>query len=111
MLIWDQGDRSPGADSADETVLASRSVTAGGAVAVGTESAAPLFVGALAVILPIGMLLQTLATLDDYRQPLAAVAVWLGILLAAAWLVPRALARGLSRPEAVAAIAASRRPR
>ena len=88
----------------DETVLASRSVTAGGAVAVGTESAAPLFVGALAVILPIGMLLQTLATLDDYRQPLAAVAVWLGILLAAAWLVPRALARGLSRPEAVAAI-------
>ncbi len=88
----------------DETVLASRSVTAGGAVAVGTESAAPLFVGALAVILPIGMLVQTLATLDDYRQPLAAVAVWLGILLAAAWLVPRALARGLSRPEAVAAI-------
>jgi hypothetical protein len=88
----------------DETVLASRSVTADGAVAVGTESAAPLFVGALAVILPIGLLVQTLATLDNYRQPLAAVAVWLGILLTGAWLVPRALARGLSRPEAVAAI-------
>ena len=88
----------------DETVLASRSVTAGGAVAAGTESAAPLFVGALAVILPVGMLLQTLATLDEYRQPLAAVLVWLGILLVAAWLVPRALARGLSLPEAVAAI-------
>jgi hypothetical protein len=89
----------------DETALATRAATAGGAVAVGTESAAPLFVGALAVILPVGMLVQTLATLGEYRQPLAAVAVWLGILLAAAWLVPRALAWGLSRPEALAAIA------
>ena len=89
----------------DETALASRAATAGGAVAVGTESAAPLFVGALAVILPVGMLAQTLATLGEYRQPLAAVTVWLGILLAAAWLVPRALACGLSRTEAVAAIA------
>jgi hypothetical protein len=89
----------------DETALASRAATAGGAVAVGTESAAPLFVGALAVILPVGMLVQTLATLGEYRQPVAAVAVWLGMLLAAAWLVPRALAWGLSRPEAVAAIA------
>ena len=89
----------------DETALATRAATAGGAVAVGTESAAPLFVGALAVILPVGMLVQTLATLGQYRQPLAAVAVWLGILLAAAWLVPRALAFGLSRPEALAAIA------
>ena len=89
----------------DETARASRAATAGGAVAVGTESAAPLFVGALAVILPVGMLAQTLATLGEYRQPLAAVTVWLGILLAAAWLVPRALACGLSRLEAVAAIA------
>jgi hypothetical protein len=89
----------------DETTLATRAATAGGAVAVGTESAAPLFVGALAVILPVGMLVQTLATLGAYRQPLTAVAVWLGMLLAAAWLVPRALAWGLSRPEALAAIA------
>jgi hypothetical protein len=88
----------------DRTALASRAATAGGAVEVGTESAAPLFVGALAVILPSGMLLQVLATFGAYRQPLAAVAVWLAMLLAAAWLVPRALAWGLSRPEAVAAI-------
>lgn len=88
-----------------ESTLASRAVTAGGAVEVGTESAAPLFVGALALILPSGMLLQVLATFGNYRQPLAAVAVWLAMLLAAAWLVPRALAWGLSRPEAVAAIA------
>ncbi len=80
----------------DESALASRAATAGGAVAVGTESAAPLFVGALAVILPVGMLAQTLATLGAYRQPLTAVAVWLSMLLAAAWLVPRALAWGLS---------------
>lgn len=88
-----------------ESALASRATTAGGAVEVGTESAAPLFIGALAVILPSVMLLQVLATFGDYRQPLAAVAVWLGMLLAAAWLVPRALAWGLSRPEAVAAVA------
>jgi hypothetical protein len=88
----------------DRTTLASRATTAGGAVEVGTESAAPLFVGALAVILPSGMLLQVLATFGNYRQPLAAVAVWLVMLLAAAWLVPRALAWGLTRPEAVAAI-------
>ncbi len=114
MLIWDRPAairkmpvllRGKNVLIRDETLLARRSATAGGAVAVGTESAAPLFVGALAVILPVGMLVQTLATLDNYRQPLAAVAVWLGILLAAAWLVPRALARGLSRPEALAAIA------
>ena len=86
-------------------MLARRAATASGAVAVGTESAAPLFLGALAVILPVGMLVQVLATTGSYRQPLAAVAVWLGILLAAGWLVPRALARGLSRPEAVLAIA------
>ena len=89
----------------NKTVLARRAATASGAVAVGTESAAPLFLGALAVILPVGMLVQVLATTGSYRQPLAAVAVWLGILLAAGWLVPRALARGLSRPEAVLAIA------
>lgn len=91
----------------DETALASRASTAGGAVAAGTESAAPLFVGALAVVLPSGMLLQVLATLGEYRQPLAAVAVWLVMLLAAAWLVPRALDWGLSRPEAVLAIVAA----
>jgi hypothetical protein len=91
----------------DRTALASRATTAGGAVEVGTESAAPLFVGALAVILPSGMLLQVLTTFGDYRQPLAAVAVWLGMLLAAAWLVPRAMAWGLTRPEAVAAILAA----
>jgi len=88
-----------------DTALVSRAATAGGAVAVGTESAAPLFLGALAVILPSAMLLQVLATPGEYRHPLAAVAVWLGMLLAAAWLVPRALAWGLSRPEAVLAIA------
>jgi hypothetical protein len=91
----------------DEPVLIRPAVTAGRAVAAGTESAAPRYVGALAVILPTGMLLQALATLGDYRHPLAAIAVWLGMLLAAAWLVPRALARSLTRPEALAAIAAA----
>jgi hypothetical protein len=91
----------------DQPVLIRPAVTPGRAVAAGTESAAPRFVGVLAVILPTGMLLQALATLGDYRHPLVPVAVWLGMLLAAAWLVPRALASGLSEPEAVAAIAAA----
>jgi len=91
----------------DEPVLIRPAVTAGRAVAAGTESAAPRYVGALAVILPTGMLLQALATLGDYRHPLVAIGVWLGMLLAAACLVPRALTRSLTRPEAVAAIAAS----
>lgn len=97
--------RVPVARAPDETALASRAATAGGAVAVFTESAMPLFVWALAVVLPTGMIVQVLATFSAYHQPLVAVAVWLGVLLAAAWLVPRALASGLTRPEALAAIA------
>lgn len=97
--------RIPAARARDETALASRAATAGGAVAVLTESALPLFVWALAVVLPTAMIVQVLVTFSAYRQPLAAVAVWLGVLLAAAWLVPRGLASGLTRPEALAAIA------
>jgi hypothetical protein len=75
------------------------------AVAETAESAAPRFLGVLSVILPACFLLQAVASRASYRYPLVPVVVWLGVLAAAGWLVPRACARGLSRAEAVAAVA------
>jgi hypothetical protein len=62
-------------------------------------------VGALAVILPSVALVQVLANTRDYRQPAVAVAAWLAVLGAAAWLVPRLRRGGLSAGETAAAIA------
>jgi len=61
-------------------------------------------VGAVAAILPITLLIQVLVNPGDYRQSAVPVAVWLGMLAAAAWLVPRARAGGLTGAEALAAI-------
>ena len=61
-----------------------------GAVTEATESAAPRFVGAVAVALPAGLLVQTLIDHASYRHPVVPVVVWLGMLAAAAWLMPRA---------------------
>jgi hypothetical protein len=62
-------------------------------------------VSSLAVILPCLALLQVVANAGDYRQPLGAAAVWLAVLGAGAWLVPRVRAGGLSAGETAAAIA------
>lgn len=62
-------------------------------------------VSSLAVILPSLALLQVVVNAGDYRQPLAAAAVWLAVLGAGAWLVPRVRAGGLSAGETAAAIA------
>lgn len=62
-------------------------------------------VGTLAVTLPSCALLQVLAHSRDYRQPAAAIAVWLAVLCAAAWLVPRLRTGGLAVGETAAAIA------
>ena len=59
------------------------------AVAAATESAAPRLVGAIAIVLPVGLLIQALADHDDYHHPVIPVLVWLGMLAAAVWLVPR----------------------
>jgi hypothetical protein len=64
-------------------------------------------VGVVAAILPIALLIQVLVNLGDYREPAVPVAVWLGMLAAAAWLVPRARSGGLTRAEAVAAVVAA----
>src|ERR1039457_7595611 len=58
------------------------------------ESWIPRMVGAVAAILPITLLIQVLVNPDDYRQSAVPVAVWLGMLAAAAWLGPRPRAGG-----------------
>jgi hypothetical protein len=77
-------------------------------------------VGAMAVLMPTVALIEVLADSGNYRQPVAALAVWLGVIGVAAWLMPRLRRGGLSVGETVAAIsialvavvvvAASRRP-
>jgi hypothetical protein len=82
-------------------------VTPQRAVAEATESAAPRFVGVFAIVLPAGLLLQALFDHASYRQPAVPVVVWLGVLAAAAWLVPRARAGDLGIAHAAAAVAAA----
>jgi hypothetical protein len=62
------------------------------------------FVWTLAVILPFVALVQVLANPGDYREPVAVIGVWLAVLGAAAWLVPRLRAGGLAPGETAAAI-------
>jgi hypothetical protein len=69
-----------------------------------TETGLARLVGAMAVVLPSAGLLQTLASLGDYRQPAVAVVVWAALLASAAWLLPRARLEGLARRETTAAI-------
>ncbi len=58
---------------------------------------------ALAVILPSLALVQALADARDYRQPAVAVAVWLAVLCAGTWLVPRLGTGSLAAGETAAA--------
>ena len=83
---------------------AAEPATPRGVVAAATESAAPRFVGAVAVVLPVGLLIQALAGHDDYRHPVVAVLVWLGMLAAAVWLVPRQRSGGLGNAHAAVAV-------
>jgi hypothetical protein len=60
---------------------------------------------ALALVLPSLALLQVLVNARDYRQPVVAILVWLVVLGAGAWLVPRSRAGRLTTGETAAAIA------
>jgi hypothetical protein len=59
----------------------------------------------MSVLFPVVALVQVLVNSRDYRQPAVAVAVWLAVLGAGAWLVPRLRAGGLAAGETAAAIA------
>jgi len=69
------------------------------------EPEIPRVAAMVAVVWQLTLLFPVLGYLHYYRQPALPVGVWLGMLAAAAWLVPRARASGLSGPEATAAIA------
>ncbi|HEY6493849.1 MAG TPA: hypothetical protein VIZ43_11275 [Trebonia sp.] len=75
-------------------------------VARGTaEAALTRLVGTLAVVMPALASLQALANARDYRQPVAAVLVWLAVLVVGLWLVPRLRTGGLAPRETAAAVA------
>jgi hypothetical protein len=69
-----------------------------------TESGLARLIGALAVMTPVTGLFQTLVSMSDYRQPAVTLAVWAGLLAAAAWLLPRARLERLARGKAAAAV-------
>jgi hypothetical protein len=62
-------------------------------------------VRALALAMPSLALVQVLINPRDYRQPAAAIVVWLAVLGTGAWLVPRLRAGRLAANETAAAIA------
>jgi hypothetical protein len=61
-------------------------------------------VRALAVILPSVALVQVLTNPGDYREPAAAIVVWLAVLGASAWFMPRLRTGGLTASETAAAM-------
>jgi hypothetical protein len=69
------------------------------------ETELPRAVAVVAAVWQLTLLIQVLVYLPDYRQPAVPIAVWLGMLAAAVWLVPRARSRGLTGPEAAVAVA------
>ena len=80
-------------------------VSHAGAVRDVTEAAVPRFAAILAAVLPVGLLVQVLAELPDYRQPAVPFAVWLSLLVAAWWVIPRVRGGGLTRRQAAVAVA------
>jgi hypothetical protein len=80
-------------------------VSHAGAVRDMVDAAVPRVVAILAAILPIGLLAQVLGELRDYRHPAVPVAVWLSLLVAAGWLIPRVRDGGLTRGQAAFAVA------
>lgn len=68
------------------------------------DSGFPRMAATVAVIWQLTVLIQVLIYLHDYRQPAVPVLIWLGLLAAAAWLVPCSRAGGLTRPQAMSAV-------
>jgi hypothetical protein len=71
----------------------------------GWESEIPRVAGLVAAVWQLTLLIPVLIYARDYRQPAVPIAVWLALLVTAAWLVPRARAGGLTGPQAGAAVA------
>lgn len=69
------------------------------------ESELPRVLGMLAVVWQAAFLVQILLYLRDYREPAVPVAAWLGLVLAARWLIPRTRLGDVTGPESFSAIA------
>ena len=69
------------------------------------ESELPRVLGMLAAIWQLTLLIQTLLYLREYREPAVPIAVWIGLALAARWLIPRTRADDVTGREAAFAIA------
>jgi hypothetical protein len=69
----------------------------------GWESEMPRVAGLVAAVWQLTLLVPVVIYARDYRQPAVPIAVWLAMLVAGVWLVPRARAGGLTGPEAAAA--------
>ena len=69
------------------------------------DSELPGMVALVVAIWQLTVLVQVLGYMHYYRQPAVPVAVWLGLLAAAAWLVPRARAGRFGRADSAAAVA------
>ena len=65
----------------------------------------PRMAAGVALVWQFAALIQVLAYRNDFRQPVIPVLVWLGLLGAAAWLLPRARGSQLGRADAALAIA------
>ncbi|MGP7998607.1 MAG: hypothetical protein ACLPKI_15015 [Streptosporangiaceae bacterium] len=65
----------------------------------------PRMAAGLALMWQFAILIQVLAYQHDFRQPAVPVLVWLGLLPAAGWLLPRARAGRLRGPDAALAVA------
>jgi hypothetical protein len=80
-------------------------VTGDAVIREAQESGLPRAVSVVAAIWQLTLLVQVLVYLHDYRQQVVPVVVWLAMLAAAIWLVPRARAGGLTGVQAAAAVA------
>ncbi len=80
-------------------------VTRDGVVEAAYESELPRVLGMLAAIWQLTLLIQMLAYLGEYRGPVVPAVVWLGLVAAAWWLIPRTRAGDLTGREAALAIA------
>lgn len=76
-----------------------------GVVAAAYESQLPRMAAVVATVWQVAVLIPVLIYLPDYRQAAVPLTVWLAMMAAALWLVPRARASGLSGAEAAAAVA------
>ena len=69
------------------------------------ESELPRVLGMLAAIWQLTLLVQIVLYLREYREPAVPVLVWIGLALAARWLIPRTRAGDVTGREAAWAVA------